>query len=454
MRRLFIAATVCAAVLLPAAAAFAAPPGHAGDGHHSARVTAGSAAVSVDDFAGTRARFAPLAARLNAGSATIKGTVRRSDSSPISNAYMEWWGQADSQEWYWGETRTDSSGRYSMAAMPTGNGEVYATYPDDRTTLGFQSQQWADAETKVVDFFPGRVSAGATLGGDWADDFEYLAVRLWGNDRYSRGEVPADGTATPEGAFDVNAGTYYWGSAKFFYDEGAEFEGTINVSSGAQSGASVAADEASAQRVYMTAPFWDSGKPGATVRIVRENFPAGWDNSVSGYDDAPDAAASSADFGTRTSSGAITQSLRVRVPSSAKPGYSYWIGFQHTNGIRTLYLETPYQVATMKASKTAVRRGARIRVAGVVPTAGHWDDTRGLRKVVTLYAHRGTAPVPTKWNPKSQGWVRVCSVRTNGLGAYSTPYFKPLKTLTLVVRYPGDDWYFGAYTSARRITVR
>ena len=45
-------------------------------------------------------------------------------------------------------------------------------------------------------------------------------------------------------------------------------------------------------------------------------------------------------------------------------------------------------------------------------------------------------------------------MRTNGLGAYTTPYFRPLKTLTLVVRYPGDDWYYDAYTSTQKITVR
>jgi len=74
--------------------------------------------------------------------------------------------------------------------------------------------------------------------------------------------------------------------------------------------------------------------------------------------------------------------------------------------------------------------------------------------VVTLYAHKGTAPVPTRWNPKSKGWVKVYSVRANAYGAYKTPTFKPLKTLTLVVRYPGDDWYWDAYTSTQKVTVR
>ena len=337
-----------------------------------------------------------------------------------------------------------------MSALPTTNGEVYANYGSGATTLGFQAQQWADAATKTLDFFPGRVHASASLGGPWAEDFEYLDVRLWGDDRYSRGEVPANGTATPQGLFDANQGAYSWGSAEFFYDEGVEFAGSIAVPSWAESDTAIAVGEADAQRVHMTSPYWGSGKPGATVRIALENYPAGWSNRVSGYDDAPDAGASSRIF----SDGTDLQAFGVSVPKNAKPGYSYWIGLQHVNGIATLYLETPYQVATLKASRTAVRRGAKIRVAGVVPTAGHWGSEQGLKKVVTLYAHRGKAPVPTKWNPKRQGWVKVYSVRTNGLGAYTTPYFKPLKTLTLVVRYPGDDSYYDAYTSTQKITVR
>ncbi len=107
-----------------------------------------------------------------------------------------------------------------------------------------------------------------------------------------------------------------------------------------------------------------------------------------------------------------------------------------------------------KASRTSVRKGTKIRVKGIIPTAGHWGEQAGLKKTVTLYAHKGTAGVPTKWNPKSKGWVKVGSVRADGKGTYTTPYFKPLKTLTLVVRYPGDDWYFDGYTSTQKIVVR
>ncbi len=102
-----------------------------------------------------------------------------------------------------------------------------------------------------------------------------------------------------------------------------------------------------------------------------------------------------------------------------------------------------------------MRRGTRIRVKGVVPTEGRiYDIVPGEPKTVTLYAHEGSAPVPTEWDPTGAGWVEVCTVKTNGSGVYETPYFAPPRTETLVVRYPGDGEYFDAYTSTAKVTVR
>ena len=206
----------------------------------------------------------------------------------------------------------------------------------------------------------------------------------------------------------------------------------------------------------MRSPYWYSGKAGVAVRMALNCFPVGWINRVTGYTDDPDGTASRT-LGTLTSTTVATQSLRVKVPSDATPGYGYWIGFQHVDASgndQPLYLEETYQVCTMKPSRSAVRKGAKIRVTGVVPTAGHWGTQAGLEKVVTLYSHQGLAAAPTRWEPKRQGWVKVGSVRTNGYGAYRTPYFRPLKTITLVARYPGDDWYFDAYTSVATVKVR
>jgi hypothetical protein len=120
----------------------------------------------------------------------------------------------------------------------------------------------------------------------------------------------------------------------------------------------------------------------------------------------------------------------------------------------TGYTDDPGQTATMKATRTSVRKGARIRLTGVVPTEGHWGSQAGIKKTVAVYAHRGKAAVPTAWDPRGKGWHRLASVRTNGFGAYRSPYFRLSYTCTLIVRYPGDGWYLDAYTSPRTVGVR
>lgn len=454
MRRLFVAAAVCAALLLPAAAAFAAPPAHPGDGHHTPR---SDNPATADDAGALSAKqaFAPLGGRLSGGSATVYGHLVDSYGAPRSGAWVEALSEVD-DVWYWREDQTAADGFYSITnVVPTGNGEVWA-YPDDDSTLARSAGAWASGGSYGYNLYPGRISVTGHRGGRWGD-FREIAVRLWGDATFSKGVVYAgDTTSTPvTGNVDALNGSYWGGSATFFWDEGVEFYGSINVVSGSTSG-SLTVDEAAAQRIWLTSPYWYSGKPGANVRVAIDGFPTGWINSVTGYTDDPDGT-SSMMFGTHTSTGTATQYMTYKVPVTAKPGYGYWIGFQHVDGSGNsypLYLEEQYQVCTMKASKAKVRKGTKIRVKGIVPTEGHWGTQKGKTKVVTLYAHKGTAKVPTKWNPKGQGWVKVGSVRTNGYGAYTTPYFKPLKTLTLVVRYPGDDWYYDGYTSTQKITVR
>ena len=342
--------------------------------------------------------------------------------------------------------------------VPASYGEIWA-YPDDDTAFARGGETWADGGSYGYTIYPGQVSVQAHRGGKWGD-FDKLVLRFWGSNRYSKGAVVAtDTSSTPVGgAIDVLDGTYSSGSAKFFWDEGLEFYGTFGVTSGENAG-TLTVDEADAQRVWFSSPYWYSGKPGATVKVALNNFPAGWITRVTGHTDDPTGTASKT-FGPWTSTSTATQSRSVKIPSTAKPGYGYWVGFQHVDSSAQdaneypLYLEEMYQVCTIKASKTSVRKGTKIRVKGIIPTAGHWGDQVGLKKTVTLYAHKGTAGVPTKWNPKSKGWVKVGSVRADGKGTYTTPCFKPLKTLTLVVRYPGDDWYFDGYTSTQRIVVR
>ena len=88
-----------------------------------------------------------------------------------------------------------------------------------------------------------------------------------------------------------------------------------------------------------------------------------------------------------------------------------------------------------------------------MPTVVTGAPSRGQEAPHPLRTQRHGA-VPTKWNPSAEGLVKLGSMHTNGLGAYTTPYIQAPETLTLVVRYPGDDWYYDAYTSTQKITVR
>jgi len=60
---------------------------------------------------------------------------------------------------------------------------------------------------------------------------------------------------------------------------------------------------------------------------------------------------------------------------------------------------------------------------------------------------------PTDWSAGRQGWKKVGTLRTNGLGAYAGR-LRVLRTAWFVVRYPGDDWYYGGYTGVVKVTAR
>jgi hypothetical protein len=457
MRRLFAAVTLCTAFLLLTGVAGAIDRG-AGDAMHAApgRHVAEGHAVGGDVAFG-KASFAPLGTRL-AATTTVYGTLYDSYHVAQAGVDMEWdsWSAVE-QTWYWGTGTTDGSGAYSMAARPTTDGEVYAYLANG--TFGRGGRTWTEGGSDQVDLYPGRVQVSATRGGPWAtpSGFSDYAVRLFGDTEYSRGIVtaPDTGSSPVDGMIEVLDGSYPGGSVNFYLDEGVEFSTPVTVTSGATSGATVSVDEADAQRVWIQAPYWASGKPGSIVKVARNHFPAGWRNEISGYSD-PNGSASRV-FGTKTSLGGATEYVSVKIPTTAKPGYDYWVGLKHVDDAGNylpLYVERNLQVCTMKPSKTAITKGSRIRVTGIVPTQGHWGSTPGKRKIITLWWHKGTAGVPTKWDARKQGWRVIANLRTTTTGSYTTAYTRPPVTGTFVVRYSGDDWYWGAYTSTAKVTVR
>jgi hypothetical protein len=452
MKRLFILPTVLAAALLLAGSAAAAPRYHpAGTVRHP-----GAGPMHAQSLVthAARAHFVPLGARLS-GTATVSGTVYGADHDPAAGISVQAESSDGGGNWTstWGTT--DAGGAYSLTVAPGAQTWIYGYPGNGDPYLGRGGESWAAGQTYAGrDLYPGSIAVTANRGGPWGK-FSQVWVYSWYDTRDCRGILYADdATTTPaQGLVEMLDGSYTEGQATFYWDEGVEFSGSWNVTSGAICPSGLTVNEADAQRLWLTTPYWYSGKPGATVKLALNNYPAGWINRVGAWSDDP-AGTVDMTYGEYTSSGAATQTRSFKVAAAAKPGYAYWFTVDHLNDQGSLYLDECYQVCTIKASKTTIHKGAKIRLTGIVPTQGHRGSKAGLKKVVTVYAHKGSAPVPTKWDPRSKGWFKLGTVKTNGLGAYTTPHFKPPYTATLVVRYPGDDWYYRAYTSTTKIKVR
>jgi hypothetical protein len=456
MRRLSVAATLCAAVFALAAGTAAAAMPHAPVADRAGQNGGPHAAA---DGLHARAHFVPLGARL-AGSTTVSGTVYDSSHSALGGVEVEWDALVGGN-WTYGPGVTDGAGHYQMTANATTNGEVYA-HPDmGNSTFGRGGRTWTAGGSDTVDLYPGRISVEAYRGGRWQGaGTDGVTLRLFGETEYSRALVyAASATSNAVGTVDVLDGTYdQGGSVQWFSDEGVEVPGPITITSGATLGGTVTAYEADAQRVWVAKPYWGSGKPGATITIARDNFPAGWRNWVSGHTDDPNQT-SYKEYGTKVSRGGAIENLSVKIPSTAKPGYRYTVDLQHVDAsgnFLPLSVEEPYQVCTMKPSKASIRKGAKIRVSGVVPTQGHWGSELGVHKKVWVLWHKGTAAVPKgTTNQALKGWYQVGKVlKCTGTGSYSTAYFKPPATGTFVAYYDADEWYWGAYTSTAKVTVR
>jgi len=227
------------------------------------------------------------------------------------------------------------------------------------------------------------------------------------------------------------------------------------VIAGGISAATLQVAEEDSRRIWVEAPFWASGPPGAKLTIALGNWPAAYKAKLYGDQDAP--GDRQIDYAGEWTSTGQTGYLTLTVPSWATPGYAF-----HPHAYRTddlweftdLDIHDFFQVCTLEPSKSSLRSGTWITVSGVIPTQDHWGTESGREKTIMLYAHGGSAKVPKKWDPRSEGWKKISAIKADGFGGYKSKLFRPDSTLTLVVRYPGDDWYRGAYTAVKKITVK
>jgi hypothetical protein len=403
-----------------------------------------------------------LAAPLNpfgvvgTGAAVLNGTVYSDLLSPVNGAIVDWYAPV-SGIWNTGEFVTGADGAYSFtnADAASGQGELWAMSPGTSNWFGYEryNASWSDPGPTTFDFQAGIVPLTAYRGGPWSM-WSSAKFAFDGSDAQSaiwsiQSVDPSDTSTTPviyNG--NVPAGAYGSGSVKFWYDEGMEFTPPTVTAGGTASGVTV--DEADAQRTTVWSPWWASGKPGTTIKVWMNSFPAGWTVDFSGYSDWPPSAPVKT-FWPTTTTGVATQFRTLTVPKTATPGYFYWIGEQHEGG--PLYLETPFQVATLKPSASTIRRSGAVTLSGVIPTRGHQGSTPGIRKYVVLYKRATNAGQPHAYSPASKSWTKVATFRASGLGKYTFRQ-RPRRTTYYVVRYPGDAWYWKAFTSVIHVHVR
>lgn len=463
MQRLFVAAALCAASLLfaaPAALAVSAPSHASGHSGASAR-----ASFAKDRMDRAPLKYEPLARRLLIGSGTISLNVYSHTSQEEVGARADWLVLTDT-DYGTGFGYTDVNGHVDLTGVPAAtsdNGELTVSLPNAEDTLyDLWGLSWGDSGWTGA-LQAGRLPVTIVRSGDanwnyWTE----ARVRLWTQNgaetHLARTDIARTAITTfghartiTTGPEQLQAGTIY-----FWDDEGMELpvSGTA-VSPGTTASTEVTAREADAQRVFMD--YWGSGKPGTRTRLVMNNFPEGWTNAIGGVADWPQTAASKS-FGTFTSQGDEYESKSMTIPSGVAPGYAYWVWADHSQG--SLSLWTSFQVCTLKPSRATVGRSTAIALSGIVPIKGHEGSKRGTPKYVHLYkttssrlAAKGQPPV-SGGGTRAAGWTRIGKVRTDGLGKYRKGSVRPGRTSWYVAWYPRDSWYWGAWTSVAKVTVR
>jgi hypothetical protein len=459
MRRVYVAVVVCAAVLLLAAAAAAAAPRYAADGAklrpHNPALSHGQAAPAA---------YVPLARRIITGTGAINITVYASNGQPEAGATVDWWVFTDT-DYGTGEGTTDSSGHAELPGVPAAdseNGEIavdLASGDDgyyDLWNHSWSATGWTGA-LQAGNLPVTLVRSADTAWNSWE------AARVWlyahnagGELHLAASNIARSGSSASGYARTIQTGPeeLHGGAAYFWDNEGLELAvDGIDVGPGQTAAAAPTAYEADAQRLWLGG--WGSGKPGSSAWVVMNDYPDGWVNAISGVADYPDTAKPKS-FGDFTCTGADYESQRITIPSTAAPGYAYWVEVTHSNG--PLDLWTAFQVCTLKSSRARVSRGASVSMSGIVPVKGHYGSKKGTPKYVTLY--KTTSAKLARSQPKATGgnrtaakWIKVGRVRTDGLGKYKLST-RPGKTTWYCAWYAGDAWYYGSWTSVTKVTVR
>lgn len=477
--RLVLVATALALVLLWPAVVSAAgtlPPGgsvvrdvsmgsgrlapqHAAAGATAARVTVAGATATGATAAEASRLAAPRLGVITNGPCTVTGVLQDRSGAPVAGAFVIW-GYYDAQgDWVFGneaETQADGSFGFSgVTATTDGEIDVYLSAEG-----GYQA--WSltfSAPPTENDFVlrPGIAPFTTTRSSDPAWNYwDGVVVDTWG----SKG----GGTTTlaEQGNAYVMPPDYDYAVVYYFSNQAVEWVGgsLTPVVAGGTGATTIAVSQNDAQTVLVTRPYWASGKPGTTIRLRLGNWPTGREARFYGYSEYPYSSAVREYGATYTSEG-VPATIALTIPATARAGYDFEVhAYRSDTRDTALDINDFFQVCTLKSSKAAVRRGGAIRLAGLVPLAGHWGSRLApTGKRVTIF-RRTTAPSaqPADWK-YPRGWTRVATVSTTRTGAYHSAYLHPRRTTWYIVRYPGSwsadtgQWYWNAFTSVLKVRV-
>jgi hypothetical protein len=392
------------------------------------------------------------AARGSSGPCTVDGTLLDYDGVPVSGAQVDlWYRDAQGAYHFFDWTTTGGSGTFVFTGAPeTTDAGLYVSREDGDGYQSWNNSLVAGVNPIVIQ--PGRAYAEVARTSDEAwNGWDWVRVETYGSGgggtTWLNGESGGVWAAPPDCDYAVaypwdNQGIEWWAPSP------------LTIGAGTTNSSIIIFNQDDGRSVFIDAPYWASGKAGTVATMVLENWPAGFQASFYGYSEGP-VAAYKEYAAVAVSDGAKYGTIGLGVPGSAPPGYTYEIhAWRHDTDDSGLDLATYFQVASLKPSRTAIRRGGAVRLTGVVPTEGHMGSTPGKSKYVVVYERARSAGQPTRWDATRNGWTKVATVRTDGYGRYASRLLHPTRTIRYVVRYPGDAWYWGAYTSVVKVAVR
>ncbi len=443
---LFLA--LAAAVLWPAASFALA---------HGASAAPRDAQQRLSLSARSQVALAPAAARQHArggllalrhapsGPCTVTGTALGYGGNPLPSVKVYLWYEDGSGE----QTTTDGSGAFAFANVPETTDAEFDVWIDDYDGYWSWNNPFTAAGPNAFTLQPGMTGAQVVRTSDknW-NGFTSFQLDTWGSGGGGSTYISGD-----NGFGYVAAPNYEYAVAYPWENQGIEWNAAsaLPVTPGTSDGLTMVFAQTNGRSTYVGAPYWASGKPGSKVTVVLKNWPAGYHAGLYGISESPSGKDKALRKSSLLSGSHQLRNVSVTIPSTATPGYFYDIHVARTDDDSMLDIWTDFQVASLKASPASIRHGGVVRLSGVVPTQGHMGSKAGKSKSVVLYQRTTAAGPPTT---TFKGWHKVATLKANGLGRYASRLLHPKRTTWYVVFYPGDKWYWNAFTSVTKVAVK